>query len=133
MFPFRGFFAGYAVGFASGVVFRVMAEKDFEPAKDVFKTAVGIAQKAGDAVAETFGRFVENLEDLRSQARAERVPRGSTVRAAEPAIDSGTGPLQAKVDATTVTVSETRRRPRAERKRPQRRVRTKNRSRELNA
>lgn len=73
MLPFRGFLAGFTFGFGSGVIVRVMAENDFEYARDVIKTAVGMAQKTGDAFAETYGRLVENFADLRSQIRAEQV------------------------------------------------------------
>jgi hypothetical protein len=73
MLPVRGFIVGFTLGFGSGMVFRALAESDFEPLKEVLKTTIGVAQKVGDAAADTYGRLVENIEDLRSQLRAERV------------------------------------------------------------
>lgn len=73
MQPIRGFLIGFALGFTSGVAFRTLAESDFEPVKDVFKTTVGIASKFGDSIAETFGRVAETVDDFRSQFRAETV------------------------------------------------------------
>ncbi len=75
MLPFRGFITGFAIGFVSGVTFRVLAENDFEPVKDVFKTTVGMAQKASDAIAETYGRMIETIDDVRSQLRTESAQR----------------------------------------------------------
>jgi len=64
---------GFAVGFGSGMAFRALSERDFEPAKQVMRTTVGMAQRFGDVALDTFGRLRESAEDVAAHLRAERV------------------------------------------------------------
>lgn len=63
---------GFAVGFGSGMAFRALSERDFEPAKQVMRTTVGMAQRFGDVAMDTFGRLRESAEDVAAHLRAER-------------------------------------------------------------
>jgi hypothetical protein len=86
MTSMRSFFSGFILGFGSGIAFRALAENDFEPIKDAAKTAVSGLQKVGDSLNDTFGRMREAFDDVRAQARAERIraPASST-RVVKPA------------------------------------------------
>lgn len=71
MFSFRSFLGGFVVGFGSGIAFRSLAERDFEPLREAFRTSLEAAQKVGDSFLDTYGRVRESAEDLWAKARAE--------------------------------------------------------------
>lgn len=73
MFSLRDFSAGFIIGFGSGVAFRSLADTDFDSVKNILKTGMGVMQKAGDAVMDSFGRLRESIEDMSAMVRAERV------------------------------------------------------------
>lgn len=63
---------GFALGFGSGIAFRALSERDFEPAREAIRTTVGLAQRVGDVALDTFGRLRESAEDMASRLRSER-------------------------------------------------------------